>query len=239
MRRNWVFASALLLAFAAGGSRAADVETPPVEGLKFVAGAELSPAAVLAPPPAPASAQAAYELAELQRLERDRTSAEFARAKHDDEAEDASIFAEAIGPGFDLNKLPATAKLMAEVRVEEKAAAKAAKLFFARSRPWIVDPRLQSCAKEDEPQSSYPSGHATMGYSMAIVLAQMEPAHASQIMARASEYAENRLVCGMHFRSDIVAGQALGTMVAGKLMASPAFRQDLGAAAAELKAAGL
>jgi len=128
---------------------------------------------------------------------------------------------------------------MGEVRVEEKAAAKAAKLWFARNRPWIVDPRLQSCSKSDEPQSSYPSGHATMGYSMGLVLAQIEPVHASQIMARASEYAENRLVCGMHFRSDIVAGQALGGIVAAKLMANPAFRQDVGAAAAELKAAGL
>jgi len=233
------FAGALLLAFSAEGSRAADVEMPPVEGLKFLGSAELSPAAVLSPPPAPASVQAAYELAELQRLERERTEAEFARAKHDDEAEDASIFAEAIGPGFDLKKLPATAKVMGEVRVEEKAAAKAAKAWFARSRPWIVDPRLQSCSKEDEPKSSYPSGHATMGYSMGLVLAQIEPAHATQIMARASEYAENRLVCGMHFRSDIVAGQALGTLVAAKLMANPAFRQDVGAAAAELKAAGL
>ena len=238
MRKGVVLASVVLCALA-GGSRAADVEMPSVEGLKFVAGAELRPALVLAPPPAPASAQAAYELAELQRLERDRSSAELARAKHDDETEDASIFAEAIGPAFDLKKLSATARAMGEVRAEEKAAAKAAKLWFARSRPWIVDPRLQSCSKQDEPQSSYPSGHATMGYSMAIVLAQIEPAHATQIMTRAQEYAENRLVCGMHFRSDIVAGQALGTIVAAKLMASPAFRQDLGAAAAELKAAGL
>jgi acid phosphatase (class A) len=226
-----------LLALAATPAPAAD--PPAVEGLKFLNAAELRPSDILAPPPAPASVQAAYELAELQRLERDRSSAELARAKHDDETEDASIFAEAIGPGFDLKTLPATAKLMGEVRVEEKAAAKAAKLWFARSRPWIVDPRLQSCSKEDEPQSSYPSGHATMGYSMAIVLAQVEPTHATQIMARANEYAENRLVCGMHFRSDIAAGQALGAVVAAKLMASPAFRQDLGAAAAELKAAGL
>jgi len=237
--RAGLFAGALLLAFSAEGSRAADVETPPIEGLKFLRAAELSPAAVLSPPPAPASVQAAYEMAELQRLERDRTPAEFARAKHDDEVEDASIFAEAIGPGFDLKTLPATARVMGEVRVEEKATANAAKAWFARSRPWIIDPRLQSCSREDEPKSSYPSGHATMGYSMGLVLAQLEPSHAAQIMARASEYAENRLVCGMHFRSDIVAGQALGTLVAAKLMANPAFRQDVGAAAAELKAAGL
>ena len=33
-------------------------------------------------------------------------------------------------------------------------------------------------------------------------------------MARAADYAENRLVCGMHRRRDIQAGQVLGTVVA-------------------------
>lgn len=238
MRGSLLLATAILCA-AAGGSRAVDVEMPSVEGLRFLHPADLRPQAVLPPPPAPASVIAAYELAEVQRLERDRTPAELARAKYDDETEDASIFADAIGPGFDLKRLPATARLMNDVRAEEKAAAKAAKTYFARNRPWIVDPRLRTCSRDDPAQSSYPSGHATMGYSMALVLAQIEPSKAAPIMARASEYAENRLVCGMHFRSDIVAGQALGMTVAARLMDSSAFGQDVGAAAAELRAAGL
>jgi acid phosphatase (class A) len=229
--------AAAILVLAATPAPAAD--EPVVDGLKFLTPADLRPAAVMARPPPPASVQAAYELAELQRLGRERSAADFAKAKHDDETENASIFADAIGPGFDLKKLPATAKVLDDVRSEEKAAAKAAKTWFARNRPWIIDPRLVTCSHEDPPQSSYPSGHSTMGYSMALVLAQLEPAHATAIMARAADYAENRLVCGMHFRSDIVAGQALGTTVAEKLMDNTAFRQEMAAASAELKAAGL
>jgi acid phosphatase (class A) len=53
-------------------------------------------------------------------------------------------------------------------------------------------------------------------------------------MARAKEFAENRLVCGMHFRSDIEAGQEMGTVIALSLMQNAAFKADYDAAKAEL-----
>src|SRR5262249_22413526 len=128
---------------------------------------------------------------------------------------------------------------LSDVQVEEKAAAKAAKDHFLRNRPWVVDTALKSCSKEDAPQSSYPSGHSTMAFSMAVILAKLEPAKAAAVMARAYDYANNRLVCGMHYRSDVVAGQALGTAVALKLMNLPAFRTEFDAAAQELSKAGV
>ncbi len=42
---------------------------------------------------------------------------------------------------------------------------------------------------------------------MGVVLAAVMPDKAQIILARASEFGEHRLVCGVHFRSDIVAGQ--------------------------------
>jgi len=47
------------------------------------------------------------------------------------------------------------------------------------------------------------------------------------------------MVCGVHFRSDLVAGQSLGTALALKLMETPAFETDYAAAKAELVQAGL
>jgi acid phosphatase (class A) len=78
-----------------------------------------------------------------------------------------------------------------------------------------------------------------MGFSMGVVLASLAPEKAQAILARASEYAENRLVCGMHFRRDIEAGETLGPVVAIELMQSPGFRADYDAAAVELRAAHL
>jgi len=59
------------------------------------------------------------------------------------------------------------------------------------------------------------------------------------ILARAELYAERRLICGVHFRSDIVAGEAFGTAIAVQLMQNADFQKENAAAAAELAAAHL
>lgn len=217
--------------------------TPAIAGdapASLLSPADLDPALVLPPPPADGSRQAQAELAELRGIEQNRTPEMLAAAKHDSATKNASIFAEAIGPGFDLARLPATAKLMTEVRATEKDAADRAKDHFRRNRPWIVAPELKGCGKDDDaPQSSYPSGHTTMAFSMGAVLARLEPAHATAILARAASYGQSRIICEVHFRSDVTGGEALGLIVADRLMQKPAFVADFNAAKAELSAAGL
>jgi acid phosphatase (class A) len=193
----------------------------------------------LPPPPAPDSDLAKAELFELHRIEDARTPAQEEQARSDTKTKDASIFAAVMGTGFDLKALPATAKLFADVRNDEKIAAADAKDYFKRNRPWIVDPSLKSCSRHDEAQTSYPSGHATMGYTMGVVLASLAPEKAQAILARSAVYAENRLECGVHFRSDIVAGQVLGTVLAERMMMKPKFKVEYAAAAKELAAAHL
>ena len=195
------------------------------------------PQSVLPPPPAEGSSAAKAELAELDRIQEARSKEDFARANQDFRTRDGTIFAVAIGPAFDLSKLPATAKLLDSVHKEEDSAAGLAKDHFRRTRPWIVDPGLNSCSKDDSPYSSYPSGHSSMAYSMAVVLAALVPEKAQAVMARAADYAENRLVCGMHRRRDIQAGQVLGTVVAELLLRNPGFESDFAAAKRELEAA--
>jgi acid phosphatase (class A) len=207
--------------------------------LAFLTEADVEPTHLLPPPPVDGSAQARDELAELRRIAAVTTPAQFEQAKWDDEHEDGTIFQSAIAPAFDLSKLPATARLLAEVRNEESVAGKAAKTYFKRNRPWIVDPKLKTCARDDPPQSSYPSGHATMAFSMAVVLTKAMPELSGNIMGRARDYAYHRMVCGMHYRADIVAGQTLGVAVAAQMLNDPRFQADLAAAREELKAAGL
>jgi acid phosphatase (class A) len=74
---------------------------------------------------------------------------------------------------------------------------------------------------------------------MGVVLANLMPSHAQAILGRSQQFAENRIVCGMHFRSDIVAGQQFGTIMAIRLMQNPQFQSDMNAARAELAAAHL
>lgn len=201
---------------------------------------DLDPARVLPPPPTAGSPQAIAELAELRAMEKIRTPAQADAARAEGEIKDATIFAEAIGPGFDLARLPATARLMALVRASEKAVVVRGKDEFKRPRPWIVDPQIGTCKRgENKPLSSYPSGHATGVYAFAAVLARLLPTHAPAIMARAARYAESRIVCEQHFRSDVTAGEALGLLVAERLASKPTFAEALRQAERELRADGV
>jgi acid phosphatase (class A) len=201
--------------------------------------ADLDPALVLPAPPARDSEQAKRELRELHEIDAARTPAMEAAARADDDAKSAAIFREALGPAFDLSRLPATAHLFAIVRATEKDVADRGKAEFRRERPWIVDPSLRSCSRNDEDRSSYPSGHTTMGFSMAGIMARLVPGKADAILARAARYGEMRIVCEVHFRSDVTAGEALGLLVAERLMAKPAFRAAYDAARVELVGAGI
>lgn len=195
---------------------------------------DLVSAQVLPPPPAPASEEARLERAELAAIERQRSGAEVAAAKIDSKTKDASIFREAIGPGFDLQRLPQTALLMTIVRATEKDAADRAKAYFKRPRPWIANSAIGACSRNDDPLSSYPSGHTTMAFSMGAVLSRLIPERAPAIMARAARYGQSRLICEVHYRSDVTAGEALGLVVAERLMQQPAFRAQFARARAEL-----
>lgn len=212
----------------------------PAPASTFLGPDELAPAQLLPPPPGDGSPQARAELAELHRFEKARTAADLARARTDDAREDVTAFRNVVGPGFQLERLPATARLFADLRAEDSAAAKRAKAYFQRTRPWAADPTLHPCPHgDDKVTSAYPSGHATMAYAAAGVLARLDPPKAQAILARAADYAENRLVCGAHYRRDIVAGQTLGTALALALIEKPAFRAEFDAAAAELRQAGV
>ncbi len=233
MKSRWElgFVALAVIALSIGGpSRATEAKTV------FLTPSEYDPALLLPPPPADNSQENKMELAELHQIQNQKTPEQVAKAKKDSETENASIFEEALGGGFTLVKFPATAKLMADVRNDEKEAVGVAKDYFQRSRPWIVDATLSNCERDDAPKSSYPSGHTTMGFSMAVVLSSLAPEKAQALLARADEYGHNRLVCEVHWRHDVQAGEAYGTALGQALLRNAAFRKDYDAAQAELKA---
>jgi membrane-associated phospholipid phosphatase len=245
MARRLFTALAGLLACAAltASSAAAQVlPSAPKSPQTFLAlrAGEIDPARILPPPPADGSPQALAELAELHDIQASRSAARLAQARWDGEHEDVSAFVQVIGPGFDLKTLPETAKLLGIVQNDQHILASQAKKHFRRRRPYVVDTALDGCEKStDKPPNSYPSGHATLAYSLTPVLIDLMPDKAAAIAARADDYVYSRLVCEVHFRSDIRAGQILGAWVAADLMADPAFAAQFAAAKRELVLAHL
>ncbi len=204
-----------------------------------VAAVQIDPAVVLPPPPVDGSAQQRAELDELRDIQAARTPDRLAQARWDDAHEDATAFASVIGAAFDLKELPKTAALLAQVQKEQEALASRAKAYFHRARPFVVDPNLIGCSRGTKFYTSYPSGHATMAYTIAPVLEALMPAKAQVIAKRADDYAYSRLVCEVHYRSDLRAGQILGTWAATTLLRAPDLQARFEAARQELAAAGL
>ena len=162
---------------------------------------------------------------------------------HDDAVEDPGIFAAVLGPGWNLNNLPKTQYLLARVMDVDRADSSDVKHFFHRPRPFIVDPKVQTCTPYGGGQAaqrdSYPSGHTMLGFEIGVVLASLMPNRAQAILARAWQYGENRILCGFHFRSDVTAGMQFGTVLAVEMLKHPIFQGWFRQAQAELKAAGL
>lgn len=196
---------------------------------------ELRPTLVLPAPPAPGSLEERGELAEIHALIAAAPPARLDQARWDDTHETPALFDRTLG--VTLETLPLTWALLREVQEEGDAAADVAKLYFHRTRPFGIDPTIPSCAKTGKPLKSYPSGHATLGYSTGFVLAHLLPGRSAEILDRAADYATGREYCGVHFPTDVEASHVLGTLVASKLMAIPAFRVKFDAARQELIAA--
>jgi membrane-associated phospholipid phosphatase len=85
--------------------------------------------------------------------------------------------------------------------------------------------------------SAYPSGHATWVFMSAVLLADMVPERRAEIWARAEDFARQRIVGGVHYRSDIDAGRMAGATIAAFLLVNPRYQADATKAATELRAA--
>lgn len=190
--------------------------------------------ALLPPPAMPGSAEAAADLECVRSVFKARTHDEENRAITSSSLS-FSLFAPAIGAGFNLTKLPKTAALLQQVKKEIGPAIDAPKDHFKRLRPYQLDDHLS--LGKPEPSFSYPSGHSTRGTVYALVLAELFPDKKDSILSVGRDIGWHRVVIGKHFPTDVYAGRVLGQAIVHSLMASPAFQHDLSEAKAEIKTA--
>ncbi|MFL5297480.1 MAG: acid phosphatase [Phenylobacterium sp.] len=145
-------------------------------------------------------------------------------------------FACALGRPIDAQALPRTYRLLQRIELDGRTVGTPPKTHFNRTRPLIGDDRPVCIAREDwmKTNASYPSGHAIVGWAWGLVLAELAPAKASGLMEAGREIGDSRMICGVHYQSDVEAGRMLGATMVAEEHANAAFRADLAAAKAEL-----
>lgn len=85
------------------------------------------------------------------------------------------------------------------------------KHLVARPRPWRVVGALQT-AGPLELDASFPSGHSTGAFALAVAVALHWPRAAWPAFGAAVLVALSRLAVGMHYPSDVLGGAVLGAM---------------------------
>ncbi len=201
---------------------------------RYLAEGAIDVVALLPPPVALGSPEELTEMATVLALQAQRSAEDVARI-HDEDATSLATFSDAVGPWFTSSRLPRLAALVQVIHGECRPFIHAGKAHFAHPRPPAVDPRVAPLVNEGE--ASYPSGHATRGMADALILAELVPEARQALLDRGQRIGFDRVVAGVHFPSDVLAGRILGQAVARALLADGAFRTALMALRDELAAA--
>ena len=176
-------------------------------------------------PPADGSPAQQQEIDQLLKFQETRTPADVKRCE-EEVAGSAFVFADVLGDSFDEKSLPVTAALMKEVSQQAKVVSGAAKAVWNRARPYTLDSRVKPCIKL-ETSKSYPSGHAARGMVWGLVLAELYPDQREALTLRGKQFGEDRAIGGVHYPSDVAAGQKVGAEVVKRLLADPDFKAKL------------
>ena len=113
----------------------------------------------------------------------------------------------------------------------------APKAYFHRIRPFEYFKEATLTGEDDElrGEGSYPSGHTIRSWLAALLLAEVDPASADAIYARAWEYGESRVIAGAHWQSDVDASRVAASIGYSSLQTSPDFREDMAKAQDEFE----
>ena len=87
------------------------------------------------------------------------------------------------------------------------------KKLTGRKRPGAFEPHCWATLLPPD-QFSFPSGHTITAFAVAVSLMRFYPSLAIGLLFCAISVAASRILLGMHFLSDVLAGAAIGTGLA-------------------------
>ncbi|MGA0605618.1 acid phosphatase [Phenylobacterium sp. VNQ135] len=195
--------------------------------------------------PGPPAAGSPYDVADRANYDATRSlegSARWKLAQQDNDLWQGGAlkrFSCAMGKDVNAQATPVAWKLLHKIELDVRTIGTPAKNFFDRKRPALGNDKAICVPREKwlETNASYPSGHSMVAWSWALILTEAAPASADALLKLGQESGDSRVVCGVHFPSDVEAGRTLAAGMVARLHADPAFMADLAAAKRELATA--
>lgn len=199
--------------------------------------------ALVPPPPAANSARQAADLQQHQQTRALRNTPRWTLATQDVNLkfpEAAKTFSCALDMPISQEATPHLNMLLRRSLVDAGFATYKAKDHYNRQRPFALLGETTCAPKEEAHLSkdgSYPSGHAALGWAWGLILAGLAPDRANAVLQRGHAFGDSRMVCGVHWQSDLEAGRVVGAAAVARLQADPVFQAQARLAQAEIAAA--
>ncbi len=186
---------------------------------------------ILPPPPLPGSGRMAADWAVNRAARRLRGTARWNLARRDAVlALPASVDAFTCAAGIRITKdqTPNLYRVLGRAETDARLSTHRAKKHYRRRRPFLLNGKpicTPGAAKDLGTEGSFPSGHSTVGWTWALLLAELIPDRANRILVRGRQFGESRLVCNVHWNSDVEAGRMLGAAVVARLHGDPRVQE--------------
>lgn len=134
---------------------------------------------------------------------------------------------------------PVLASILMRTLDDARSVYQPPKAVYNRKRPAAGNTAAVCVPREDwiETDGSYPSGHGLVGFGWALIMAELVPDRAAEIVARGRAFGDSRVLCGLHWPSDVEAGRYLAGALVARLHAEPDFQADMAKARTEIEAA--
>ena len=242
--RTLFLAGAAILLLGAAPARRVAADSPmvsptPVKLSGYLTAGDLDGKTVIGPPPAPDSPRGRADRTIYLETRKLVGSPRWNQAAKDNDLWTGGAlerYACALGRPINQTALPKTYHLLQRVELDARTVGTPPKNHFNRTRPLIGDD-LAVCIKREDwmrTNASYPSGHAMAGWAWGLVMAELAPAKASGLLEAGREIGDSRVICGVHYQSDVEAGRMLGAAMVAAEHANAQFQADVAAAKAEL-----
>lgn len=196
--------------------------------------------ALLRPPPAAGSAQQAADLDTYRRTRALRDTPRWSLAIQDTNLKfpaAASTFECALQIPISQQATPHLNMLLRRTLLDAGLATYAAKNKYNRQRPFVVTGE-PTCTPAEEAMlskdGSYPSGHTAIGWAWALVLVQAAPQRMDAVLQRGYDFGFSRVICGVHWQSDVDAGRLIGAATVARLQSDETFKAQVALARDEI-----
>lgn len=197
--------------------------------------------ALLSPPPKTGSAAFARDEEASRATFKLRGSPRWDQAIKDADLEfpaAADVFSDALGFEVTEKHSPHLYLLLRRTLTDAGLSTYRAKNKYQRKRPFMLNEQPIGTPDDEEglrKDGSYPSGHTAIGWAWALILCEIVPDRTDAILARGREFGQSRMICNVHWQSDVDTGRTMGSATVARLHADAGFLADLGKAKAEVK----